>query len=151
MNKPIDERELKDPDDEDPRMPYLQAYDNNYNEIQWNTSEVVQDRTPNEMINRRSATQVENWEQTTKEWRVDDKIPHDEKKVNDNFIEWAQYNNETNTEMKPSRGEVQDYPGVICDFSHDGKAIIQMKRQGPSDGPQVGTNTDCRRMTKVKW
>jgi len=76
------------------------------------------------------ANRMVNGKQQTVAWHVDDlKVSHADPKVNDQFIEWARskYEDVTITKMKPSRGKVHDYLGVIFDFSHDGKVKIQMK------------------------
>jgi hypothetical protein len=76
------------------------------------------------------ANQIVNGKQQTVAWHVDDlKVSHVDSRVNDKFIEWARskYEDVTITKMKPSRGKVHDYLGVIFDFSEDGKVKIQMK------------------------
>jgi hypothetical protein len=76
------------------------------------------------------ANRMVNGKQQTVAWHVDDlKISHVDSKVNDAFIAWARdkYEDVNITKMKPSRGKVHDYLGVIFDYSEDGKVKIQMK------------------------
>jgi hypothetical protein len=68
--------------------------------------------------------------QLTVVWHVDDiRVSSELKKAVDDFIEWcrAKWEDPTITEMKPSRGKVHDYLGMILDYSEPGKVKIQMK------------------------
>ena len=69
-------------------------------------------------------------QQLTVVWHVDDlKVSHVNKKVVDEFIEWARakYEDAEITKLKPSRGKVHDYLGITLDYSVPGKVKIYMK------------------------
>ena len=57
------------------------------------------------------------------------KLSHEDPKIVDDFIEWAKmkYEDAEITKMKPSRGKVHDYLGMILDYSEKGKVRIYMK------------------------
>jgi hypothetical protein len=68
--------------------------------------------------------------QLTVVWHVDDiRVSCVLKKAVDDFIEWcrAKWEDPMITKMKPSRGKVHDYLGMILDYSEPGKVQIQMK------------------------
>ena len=76
------------------------------------------------------AIKMVNGKQLTLLWHVDDiKASHVDPKVIDDFVEWCRktYAADGITELKPSRGKVHDYLGMILDFSVKGKVVIQMK------------------------
>jgi len=66
------------------------------------------------------ANKMINGEQFTVLWHVDDlKISHKDKKVVDQFIQWAIKKHEDSeiTKLKPSRGMVHDHLGITLDYS----------------------------------
>ncbi len=76
------------------------------------------------------ANKMVNGKQLTILWHVDDlKASHVEEKVLDEFIEWVRkkYEDPGITKLKPSRGKVHDYLGIILDYSEDGKVKIDMR------------------------
>jgi hypothetical protein len=76
------------------------------------------------------ANKMINGNQITVTWHVDDlKVSHVEPKVVDDFIEWARskYEDVKITKMKPSRGKIHNYLGMVLDYSEPGKVKIQMK------------------------
>ena len=69
------------------------------------------------------ANKMINGQQFTILWHVDDlKISHKDKKVVDQFIEWAKkkYEDSHITKLKASRGKVHDYLGITLDYSKTG-------------------------------
>jgi hypothetical protein len=73
---------------------------------------------------------MEDGVQLTLVWHVDDvKCSSVSKKLVDEFIEWCrqEFEDITITKMKPSRGKVHDYLGMILDYSTPGKVAISMK------------------------
>jgi hypothetical protein len=63
-------------------------------------------------------------------FHVDDlKISHKDKKVVDQFIQWAthKYEDAEITKLKPSRGKVHDYLGITLDFAEKGVVKLYMK------------------------
>jgi len=76
------------------------------------------------------ANKTVNGKQLTVMWHVDDlKVSHVDPKVVDKFINWAKkkYEDTEITKLKPSRGKVHDYLGMILDYSVPGKVKISMK------------------------
>ena len=76
------------------------------------------------------ANKVVNGKQLTVASHVDDlMISHEDPRVVDAFIEWCRqhYEDKEITAMKPSRGLVHDYLGVIMDYSVPGKLKVSMK------------------------
>ena len=72
-----------------------------------------------------AANKIVNGKQFTVLWHVDDlKLSHVDPKIVDDFIEWAKMKCEDAeiTKMKPSRGKVHDYLGVILDCSEKAKS-----------------------------
>ena len=75
------------------------------------------------------ANKVVNGKQLTVVSHVDDlMISHEDPRVVDAFIEWCRqhYEDKEITAMKPSRGLVHDYLGVIMDYSVPGKLKVSM-------------------------